>query len=167
MKLRIAEGCEDKAAIQELFTEYTTMLFQADKRLEDYLSMQNYDEEYLHPEMKYGRPLGRLYIVYNDQTPAGCIALKRMDDERCEMKRMYVREAYRSMGLGSLLVERILRAAEEIGYKEMYLDTFPQLQSAVRLYQRHGFELTERYNDSPLDTTIFMKKKLGQHGTED
>ena len=111
--------------------------------------------------MKYGRPAGRLYIVYDGNTPAACIGLKKIDDTRCEVKRMYVREAYRSQGIATELLEMIEKDAKEIGYRELYLDTFPQLEDAVRLYRRCGFQDTERYNDSPLDTTIFMKKDLG------
>ena len=161
MKYRVEEGCSDKNAIRELFTEYTEMLYRADSRLRNYLSMQNYDEEYRNPEMKYGRPAGRLYIVYDGNTPAACIGLKKIDDTRCEVKRMYVREAYRSQGIATELLEMIEKDAKEIGYRELYLDTFPQLEDAVRLYRRCGFQDTERYNDSPLDTTIFMKKDLG------
>ena len=160
--ITIQEAYEYTDEIRVLFTEYTQMLVEADDRFRDYLALQHYDEEYLHPAQKYRKPEGRLYIVLDGAYPAGCIGFRKLDENSCEMKRLYVRKAYRRQGIAKKLVEMILKDAEEAGYREMYLDTLPQLKDAIRLYEHSGFEITERYNDSPLDTTIFMKKKLGQ-----
>lgn len=158
--IRVQEAYDHTDEIRVLFTEYTKMLVEADERFRSYLELQNYDEEYLHPALKYRKPEGRLYIVLDEGYPVGCIGFRKLDDARCEMKRLYVRKEYRGQGIARTLVERILKDAQEAGYREMYLDTLPQLQDALRLYERFGFEITDRYNDSPLDTTIFMKKTL-------
>jgi GNAT superfamily N-acetyltransferase len=146
--------------IGQLFREYTDMLVEGDPKFKEYLDIQNYDEELLHLEHKYGPPEGRLYIVHVDGEAAGCIGLRRIDEENCELKRLYVRPAFRGHGLSRLLMDRILSDARSIGYRTMMLDTLPFLQPALKLYQAYGFEEIERYNDSPMDTSIYMKLAL-------
>ena len=100
------------------------------------------------------------YLALVDGTPAGCIALRKLDEERCELKRLYVRPAFRGRGLARLLTEQILRDARAIGYRKILLDTLPFLESAIRLYRSLGFTDAPRYNDSPLDTTLFLQRDL-------
>lgn len=91
----IVYGYEYKNEIRELFTEYTDMLVENDSTFKAYLDIQNYDDEIGHLEHKYGLPDGRLYLLKRDGKSAGCIALRKLDSERCEMKRLYVRPAFR------------------------------------------------------------------------
>ena len=151
--------------VGELFQEYTHMLIEGEPKFEEYLGLQNYEEELAHLEYKYGLPKGRLYLAYWDGALAGCVGLRKMDDENCEMKRLYVRSRFRGKGIGERLVELILSEAERIGYKAMYLDTLPFLDSAVRMYRRFGFYDIPCYNESPIDTTIYMRLDLprGKH----
>ena len=100
------------------------------------------------------------YLALVDGTPAGCIALRKLDETRCELKRLYVRPAFRGQGLARLLTEQILRDARTIGYRKILLDTLPFLESAIRLYRSLGFTDAPRYNDSPLDTTLFLQLDL-------
>ena len=86
--------------------------------------------------------------------------LRKLDEEKCEMKRLYVRPEYRGYGIATALVEKILEDAVEIGYSWIYLDTLPELQSAVELYEKLGFERTECYNDSPSSNTLFYRRKI-------
>ena len=143
-----------------LFGEYTDMLVEGDPAFKAYLDLQNYDDELLHLEHKYGPPGGRLYLAREDGEALGCIGLRRIDDENCELKRLYVRPAFRGRGLSLLLMDRILTDAREIGYKTMLLDTLPFLQTALELYKRCGFVEIERYNDSPMDNSIYLKLSL-------
>ena len=108
MKLEIKEGYEFKEEIKELFTEYTNTLIEGDSSFKDYLAVQNYDQEVEHLEEKYGRPNGRLYIAFYDDKVAGCIALKKIDNENCEMKRLYVRNEFRGKHIGANLVNKII-----------------------------------------------------------
>lgn len=85
--------------------------------------------------------------------PVGCIALRRLNDESCGMKRLYVREAFRGRHIGELLVRKVIADAKSIGYRHMLLGTLPFLKSAMRVYKRFGFE---SYNDSPGDTSMDM-----------
>ena len=146
--------------IGELFGEYTQMLVETDPTFQQYLTIQNYDDELKHLEHKYGLPDGRLYIALDGDTVLGCVGLRRLDADRCELKRMYVRPAFRGRGLSRVLLERVIADAREIGYKAMLLDTLPQLTAAIALYHKYGFYEIPCYNDSPVESTIFMKLDL-------
>ncbi len=162
--------------VGELFQEYTEMLIAGEPLFQEYLGLQNYDEELAHLEHKYGLPEGRLYLAYWDGELAGCIGLRKMNEIRengvdraltpeeywCEMKRLYVKPAFRGHGIGAQLVDLILAEAEKIGYRVMYLDTLPFLGSAVRMYEGLGFERIPCYNESPIDTTIYMRLELSR-----
>ena len=147
--------------IRSLFSEYTDMLVSINPEFHLYLDIQHYDDEKENPSLKYALPDGRLYLdVSDDGIARGCIALRKLSDGKGEVKRLYVRPEYRGNGIATALVERIIEDARNIGYKELYLDTLPELESAVRLYKSFGFEETGQYNDSPVDKTIFMKLSL-------
>lgn len=160
MNVKILPACERPDEIRVLFSEYTDMLREGDPSIREYLAIQNYDREVEHLEMKYGLPYGRLYMAYAGDEPAGCIGLRKLDAENGEMKRLYVRPAFRGNEIGSLLVRKILKDAEEIGYRHILLDTLPFLQSAIRMYERFGFYEIPRYNDSPMDSSIYMRLDL-------
>lgn len=147
-----------------LFAEYTDMLIQNDRTMKQYLDIQNYDEEIRHLEKKYGLPDGRLYLAYCGGKPAGCIGLRKLDEENCEMKRLYVRPEFRGKRIGRRLVEQIISDAGEIGYDHMLLDTLPFLESAIRMYKRYGFYEIPGYNNSPVETTIYMRLDLQTEG---
>lgn len=136
------------------------MLITNDESFKQYLDLQNYDEEVKHLESKYGMPDGRLYLVYCDGKLAGCIGLRKIDNQNCEMKRLYVRPEFRGKKLGNILIEKIIGDAREIGYSYMLLDTLPFLQSAIHIYKKFGFYEIESYNNSPMDTSIYMKLDL-------
>ena len=160
MSLELLPGYDHPAAILSLFTEYTHMLVSHDPSFQIYLDIQHYADEIRDLEAKYGRPEGRLYLALWEGEAAGCIALRKLDEQRCEMKRLYVRPEYRGEKLGEVLVRKIIGDAREIGYKHMMLDTLPFLESAIRMYKKLGFYETDCYNDSPMDTTIFMQLDL-------
>ena len=146
--------------IRELFSEYTKMLVENESRFSAYLEKQNYAAEVEDPTVKYAEPWGRLYVVYCGGELAGCIGLKKLDEENCELKRLYVRERFRKNGIGNTLVNRIISDAKEIGYKNILLDTFEFLESAVRMYKRLGFVEIESYNGNPMDNLIYLKLSL-------
>ncbi|MEY8508329.1 GNAT family N-acetyltransferase [Lachnospiraceae bacterium 42-17] len=160
MTIKIVTGYEQKEEISVLFSEYTEMLIKNDESFKEYLDIQNYDEEMEHLEMKYGRPYGRLYLIYCDEKLAGCVGLRKIDNQNCEMKRLYIRPEFRGKKLGNILVERIIEDAKKIGYSYMLLDTLPFLQNAIHIYKKSGFYEIESYNDSPMDTSIYMRLDL-------
>ena len=128
--IKIVPAYDFRSEVCQLFTEYTDMLIKGDSTFKQYLEIQNYDEELEHLQAKYGLPYGRLYLAYCDEELAGCIGLKKIDNQNCEMKRLYVRPKFRGKHIGNVLIQKIISDAKEIGYAHMLLDTLPFLQSA-------------------------------------
>lgn len=160
MKPELIPAYDREDEIIKLFTEYTDMLVKTDPVFVKYLDLQGYGDEVRDLDKKYGLPDGRLYLAFLNGKPAGCVALRRLNDTDCEMKRLYVRPGCRGEGTGRALALRVIEAARDIGYEHMLLDTLPVLAEAVSLYRSLGFYETECYNDSPVETTLFMKLDL-------
>ncbi len=160
MNIEIRQGYKHPQEIGMLFSEYTNMLIENDSSFKKYLDIQHYDEEIKHLETKYGLPYGRLYLVYCYGEAAGCIGLRKIDEENCEMKRLYVKPEFRGKKIGEQLVTKIIADAKEIGYSYMLLETLPFLENAILMYKKFGFYEIESYNDSPMGTSIYMKLDL-------
>lgn len=157
MGLELIPAYGHQEEIVTLFTEYTDMLMAQDEIVRQYLILQHYEKELEHPESKYGMPEGRLYLAYWNGCLAGCIGLRKLDENRGELKRLYVRPDFRGRQIGEQLIRRILDDAREIGYRHVLLDTLPFLHAAIRLYRKIGFYEIGCYNDSPVETTIFLQ----------
>ena len=160
MELTISPGYDAHEEITALFGEYTDTLVAGDPAFRAYLDLQGYDDEVIHPEQKYGLPEGRLWLARLDGVPVGCVALRRLDDERCEMKRLYVRPGFREQGLGKRLVQRVIEDARSIGYRCLLLDTLPFLTVAIGMYKRMGFVEIPSYNNSPMENLVYMRYDL-------
>lgn len=160
MDIQIIPAYSQQEEIRCLFQEYTELLAEGDSQFRKYLQIQNYDAEISHPEEKYSMPKGRLYLALADGNVAGCIALRKLNMQQCEMKRLYVRPEFQGHGIGRMLTEQILLDAKQIGYRMVLLDTFPFLQRALTMYRHMGFREIPRYNDSPMDSTIFLALDL-------
>ena len=100
MGLELIPAYGRQEEITTLFTEYTDMLMEADPTVRQYLILQHYEKELERPESKYGMPEGRLYLAYWDGRLAGCIGLRKLDEERGELKRLYVRSDFRGHQIG-------------------------------------------------------------------
>ncbi len=125
------------------------------------LCFQSFEEELKTLPGKYAVPTGRLLLAYINEKPAGCVALRKIDDDICEMKRLFVRADFRGAGLGKKLIERLIEAGKIIGYKKMRLDTLPEkMPRAVALYREFGFQPIAAYYDNPHRETLFMEKSL-------
>ena len=160
MELTIQPGYDAPEEIAALFDEYTKALVEGDPAFRAYLDKQGYDDEVLHPGRKYGMPGGRLYLARIEGEPAGCVALRQLDERRCEIKRLYVRPPYRERGLGGQLIRRIINDAREIGYECILLDTLPFLTDAIGMYRRRGFVDIPSYNNSPMENLVYMRLDL-------
>lgn len=160
MKIELIEAYSHKEDIRALFQEYTDTLIFCDNDFKEYLNKQSYDDELENLESKYGKPDGRLYLVLCNKEAAGCIALRKLDKENCEMKRLYVKSEFRGNSIGNILVKRIIEDAKNIGYKHILLDTFPFLEAAIKLYKNLGFYEIGSYNNSPMDNLIYLKFDL-------
>ncbi|NUN68120.1 MAG: GNAT family N-acetyltransferase [Bacteroidetes bacterium] len=152
--LRNAATAEDIATIRELFTEYQSWL-------QFSLCFQGFDKELAELPGKYAPPAGRLLLAEADGVICGCIALRPFDGEGvCEMKRLFVREAFRGRGIGRMMTEQIVAEARAIGYHTMRLDTLQRMEEARALYRQLGFTETPAYYDNPLDGVVYLELQL-------
>src|SRR5580658_6017497 len=101
---------------------------------------QNFGDELAGLPGAYAPPTGRLALATISGESAGCIALRRVDADHAEAKRLYVRPAFRGLGLGRALMEWVMIEARAAGYREIVGDTMPVMRDALALYQRMGFE---------------------------
>ena len=125
------------------------------------LCFQSFEEEVANLPGKYAPPEGRLYLAFVNDQVAGCIALRKLEDDVCEMKRLFLRENARGHGMGNQLIEKLLDDAREIGYTKMRLDTYPpKMGKAVKLYESHGFIPIEPYYHNPHEGVLFMELRL-------
>ena len=139
--------------VRDIFREYQSSLGID-------LCFQNFEEELANLPGKYVPPDGRLYLAYVDGAVAGCIALRKLEDNQCEMKRLYVRPQYRCQNLGRALANKVVEDARQIGYRQMVLDTLPFMTSAQKLYRSLGFCETEPYCYNPVQGALYMRLEL-------
>jgi putative acetyltransferase len=134
------------------------------------LGYQGIEDELAGLPGKYAAPRGALFIAslgsprdadaHAAAESAGCIALRPLEGDACEMKRLFVRPEYRGYGIGRALAQRAIGAARDLGYRRMRLDTLERLEDAVRLYEALGFERIEPYCENPLPGAMFWEKSL-------
>ncbi|WP_207497122.1 GNAT family N-acetyltransferase [Aridibaculum aurantiacum] len=155
LEIKRIEDKTELVLVQTLFNEYAA-------ELNENLSFQTFDSELAEPLKKYGPPHGSLFIAFLNGDAAGCIALQQLDEQVCEMKRMYVRPSFRKHGIGEALVQVILQDATAKHYHRMVLDTLQRLVAAIRLYRKFGFTETTAYYDNPLPGVVYMHKDLEQ-----
>ena len=149
-----AHSSEHLGTVRELFMEYANSL-------EVDLCFQNFNQELSQLPGSYAPPDGRLFLAAEGITPAGCVALRKTADRICEMKRLYVRPAFRGKGAGRLLAQSVIHAARECAYHQMRLDTLSSLKEAIALYESLGFQQIPPYYDNPSPLAVFMELRLG------
>jgi putative acetyltransferase len=149
-----AESLAQIAQVRELFLEYAQSIGFS-------LCFQNFDRELADLPGKYAPPRGRLLLADCDSEVAGCVALRKLDDHICEMKRLFVRPQFRGKGLGHALADRIISEARQIGYTHMRLDTVePFMKDAVAMYRRLGFHEIAAYCENPIAGALYMELQL-------
>ena len=158
MVVQTATTSQDIAYAAELMREY------ADSLSVD-LAFQNFDHEVASLPGEYAAPRGCLLLAFVDEQLAGCCALRPLDDvdtpNAAEMKRLYVRKAFRGFGLGRQLAESILDAARKLGYACVLLDTLDDMEAARNLYIDLGFESTTPYYHNPIGGAHYLKAEIG------
>lgn len=152
--MQVVDGHVDEhvPAVRSLFEEY------ADSLGVD-LGFQDFERELAELPGDYAPPRGRLLLALAPE-PAGCVALRPFEPGVCEMKRLYVRPAYRGTGLGKLLAERIIEAGRKAGYERMRLDTLPTMGAARALYRSFGFAEIAAYRPNPIHGTTYFELAL-------
>jgi GNAT superfamily N-acetyltransferase len=144
-------GADDLERARELFLEY-------EQDLPFDLSFQDFQDELAALPGRYAPPDGALFLAHHDGHPVGCVALRRIGEGICEMKRLFVQPAFRGQGIGRALAEAIIEKAQRIRYKRMRLDTI--LEPAKSLYESLGFREIPPYEDVPVEGVMFMELKL-------
>lgn len=129
------------------------------------LGFQNFDAEIAALPLAYAAPQGLLLLATVDGALAGCGAFRALEDvdypNACEMKRLYVRPAFRRFGLGRLLAQALIDRAIEAGYSSMLLDTLDDMEAARELYASLGFEEIPPYYFNPVPGAHYLKVALG------
>jgi ribosomal protein S18 acetylase RimI-like enzyme len=148
-----ARSAEEIAEVAALFAEYASAL-------DVDLSFQGFETELATLPGAYAPPSGRLMVAFDGTTAAGCVGVRPLEGRICEMKRLYVRPAYRGSGLGRLLAFEVLAAGAELGYERMRLDTMPGMGAAISLYRSLGFEEIEPYTVNPVPGALFLERQL-------
>lgn len=144
----------DLAVVKALFLEYADSLGFS-------LCFQGFDEELARLPGKYARPAGRLLLAKAGRDVAGVVALRPLEPDMCEMKRLYVRPAFRGRRIGEALVDRAIMDARAIGYRALRLDTLPdRMAAAVALYRARGFVDIPAYYANPVAGMAYMELAL-------
>jgi GNAT superfamily N-acetyltransferase len=158
-RLTTAQSAADIDAVRALFREYASSTA-FEPAFHEYLVIQHFADELARLPGVYAPPEGRLLLATVAGEPAGCVAFKRLEAGICEMKRLYVRPAFRAQGLGRVLAESIIAAARDAGYHTMRLDTLPAMRSAQALYASLGFREIAPYRENPVEGAVFMERSL-------
>lgn len=139
--------------VRQLFLEYA-------QSLNVDLAFQDFEAEFKALPGKYRPPDGALILALVDGKGAGCIALRKISEGICEMKRLYVRDDYRGLGIGKKLITMIIEEASKLNYHYIRLDTLPIMKKAQSLYESLGFYDIDQYVYNPIKEARFMELKL-------
>jgi GNAT superfamily N-acetyltransferase len=139
--------------VRELISEYYDSTLHHERVDKDFVK-KGLEFQRVQPELEelpgeYGPPDGRILLAFVEDDLAGCVALRKIRQGACEMKRLYLRPAFRGQGLGRALAEEIIAEAHAMGFATMYLDTGKFMRAAPALYRSLGFVHTEPFYDAP------------------
>ena len=155
--IRHAVTAQEMQLLGTLFQEYA-----ADLSID--LVFQDFEQEIATLPGEYAPPRGAVLLAWVDGCPAGCCALRPLDasdyPNAAEMKRLYVRKAFRGFGLGRHLAEKILDVARLAGYASVLLDTLDDMEAARALYAELGFEEIPPYYHSPIEGSHYLKADI-------
>ena len=121
---------------------------------------QGFTEELASLPGKYAPPDGRLLLAECDGQPVACVAMRKIADGICEMKRLYVRPSFQRRGIGRALTVAVIDEARRAGHRAMKLDTLASMRPAVTLYESLGFRRTTAYYENPLPDVLYFELQL-------
>ncbi|MFT3680793.1 MAG: GNAT family N-acetyltransferase [Ferruginibacter sp.] len=150
-----------KAASAEEFADAKVLFEQYAASLDIDLCFQGFADEVKTVSIQYNMPQGALLLAYVNEKAVGCAAIRRLDDDSAELKRMFVQPEYRQYKLGRKLLELAIAVTGELNYKNIKLDTLPTMLPALNLYRSVGFYEIPAYRFNPVAGAVYMEKKLG------
>lgn len=153
VRIRQAETPDEIDAVRHLFREYEAFLGVD-------LCFQGFEQELARLPGDYAPPRGTLLLGLVGDRPLGCVGVRELGGDVCEMKRLYVRPEARGLGLGRRLAREAIDAARELGYASMRLDTLERLREAMQLYESLGFRKTAPYRSNPLPGVVYWELEL-------
>jgi len=152
-EIRNARFLDDLHAVQTIFHEYALSASVS-------LEFQDYEAEFSSLPGKYAAPEGCLLLAWHQERVVGCGALRKVDSNTCEMKRVYIRPEGRGTGLGRQMVLRILEEARTKGYSRICLDVLPEFKAATHIYESVGFTPSAPVTFNPVPGTQFLGLNL-------
>lgn len=155
IEYRELTGNEKINEVRQLCREYANSL-------DIDLCFQDFEQELKELPGKYAPPDGIIILAEVDKQTAGCIALKKIGEGIGEMKRLYIRDAYRGLGISKTLIEMIICKAREIGYSYLRLDTLSTMERALKVYESFGFYEIGAYVYNPCESVHYMELNLTQ-----
>lgn len=154
VKLIEVKSDSDYEIAMRLFKEYASQI-----KID--LGFQNFNEEIENLESKYSRPKGVIYIAYDhENSPLGCFGIRAFNNTVCELKRMYLKEEARGLGIGKLMMKKSITVGKELGYDKMRLDTLSSMLPAVSLYKKSGFYEIDPYCFNPIEEAKYFEINL-------
>lgn len=148
---KIAESRDDFGRCREIILEYV-------KTLGVDLTYMDLPNELSSMEQKYSSPEGVFILAFDGDLVAGCVGIRKINWEIAELKRLYVKNVYRGLKIGLILLQKVLESAQQLGYKKVRLDVIPSLLKAKSLYHSLGFEEIPPYFNNPVIGTVYMEK---------
>ncbi|HET6569813.1 MAG TPA: GNAT family N-acetyltransferase [Rhodothermales bacterium] len=153
IELLEVRAAEEYGVARQLFEEYARIIT-------EHLCFQRFAEELEALPLMYGAPTGALLLARSAGQDVGCVGIRRLDEDACEMKRLYVKPAFRGLGIGKRLVEAAVAQAQLLGYSIMRLDTLDTMAPARALYEAVGFQYRTPYNRNISEHVRHMERAL-------
>lgn len=153
VEFKLGETLADFEEGRKLFREYVDSLnFKLD--------FQDFEEELEHIQEKYASPEGALILCIANNQAIGCVAVRKISNPIAELKRLYVKPEFRSVKAGGKLVGLALEQAKILGYEFIRLDSVSEMQTAISLYKKLGFYEIDAYCYNPIESAVYMEKRL-------
>ncbi len=149
----LANSAEEYEAAAKLFAAYAEWLAID-------LSFQQFEEELATLKKMYAPPSGGIILCKDGNGYIGCVAIRKIDMDTAELKRMFVQPAYQHKGIGNILMTRSIELARQCGYKRIRLDTLDHMNPAISLYKKYGFTEIAPYYFNPNSTAVYFELKL-------
>ncbi|MEP6674838.1 MAG: GNAT family N-acetyltransferase [Ferruginibacter sp.] len=149
----IAASDKDYKTAAGLFKEYATAI-----NID--LQFQHFDEELSELQEMYSFPEGGIILCRFEDEYIGCVAIRKIDAETGELKRMYVKPTHQNKSIGKALLQEAIELARKCRYSKLRLDTLNYMQPAIRLYKKYGFYEIPAYYFNPIPTAVFFEMIL-------